>query len=266
MREFFMNWQDPETRRWLPVAKLISVDGYYIFGYTEGARVSENFKPFGSMNDLSSLYVSDELFPIFANRVMNEKRPEYRRYMDWADLGLSSDPLSLMARVGGVRATDQLQVFPVPERTLEGKYRTVFFLHGISHMPPESVARIAGLTKGDNLFPMLDVQNPFDHNAVCLRTADPAMILGYCPRYIAPDLRVLAEDQSAFVSVTVKKVNLDAPAQFRLLCEAVCTWPEHFVPCSSNEHILINPLSIDKVLDSLNSSMVFDRTLGKTYA
>lgn len=265
MRTFFLNWQDPETRRWLPVAKLVSIDGHYIFGYTNGARFSPNFVPFGSMHDMTSLYVSDELFPIFANRVMNEKRPEYRRYSEWADLGTRADPLGLMARIGGVRATDALQVFPVPERSPDGKYRTVFFLHGISHLPPASVERISTLVAGDSLFPMLDVHNQFDPNAVCLRTEDPVMLMGYCPRYIAPDFKVLASDLSTVMKVTVKKINHDAPAQFRLLCEAICTWPKEFVPCASDEYALINPLPTSEVLGLINSSKPFERSLGRSY-
>jgi hypothetical protein len=244
------------------VAKLVNVDNHYLFGYTHGAQVSENFTPFGSMHDLSSLYVSDELFPIFANRAMNEKRPEFSRYSRWAGLDEKSDPLGLMARIGGIRATDALQVSPVPERSEDGKYRTVFFMHGISHLPQLSIERVGQLNPGEILYPMLDVQNPYDKNAVCMRTTDPAVIVGYCPRYIAPDLKFLSEYPSPKMSVTVSKVNIDAPAQFRLLCEAICSWPDEFVPCSTVEHKLISPISVEEALNMISASKPFQRRVG----
>ncbi|MCM2395767.1 HIRAN domain-containing protein [Rhizobium sp. S95] len=262
MRSFFLNWQDPDTQRWLPVAKLVNQRGYFVFGYTRGAQVSKNFLPFGRMNDVSSLYISDELFPIFANRVMNEKRPEYARYARWSGLDRESDPLRLMARIGGVRATDALQVSPVPEKSRDGRYRSVFFVHGISHLAPDSADRVAALEPGEVLFPMLDIQNPYDGNAVCLRTRDPAVIIGYCPRFVAPDLRYLCESAETATRLKVLQVNQDAPSQFKLLCEAVSTWPEHFVPCSTDEHQLISNLSVEDALKTVSTAKPFQRAVG----
>ncbi|MBE1506398.1 HIRAN domain-containing protein [Rhizobium viscosum] len=262
MRAFFLTWQDPDTRRWLPVAKLVNIDNNYIFGYTEGARISDAFVPFEGMRDLSSLYVSADLFPIFANRVMNERRPEYSRYLEWAGLKKDTDPLGLMARIGGIRATDGFQVFPVPEKGTDGKFRSVFFSHGISHLPSMAAERVVSLKHGDSLYPMHDVLNPFDPNAVCLRTADPVVIVGYCPRYISPDVKVLSDNPSLEMTIAVKQVNHDAPAQFRLLCEAACSWPEQFVPCSSPEHELISALKVEEVLSALDSSKSFQRATG----
>lgn len=199
---------------------------------------SKNFVPFGNMTDINPVYISTELFPIFANRVMNERRPEFQRYSDWSDMRSPqlSDPLLLMARMGGSRATDTLQVYPVPEKREDGLYRTSFFCHGLSHMPSQVQEMTHTLVVGQQLFPMFDVQNPFDHGAVALRTSDPASMIGYCPRYLAPDLKLLAGQSSNSLAIRVQRVNHDAPVQFRLLCEAVSKWPKDFSPCDDDDH------------------------------
>ncbi|UXS01079.1 HIRAN domain-containing protein [Agrobacterium tumefaciens] len=237
------------------MAKLIQADNLFVFGYTKGARLSENFLPFGSMHDLDSLYVSHELFPMFANRVMNEKRPEYQQYMRWADLSPStSDPIGLMARIGGVRATDGLQVLPVPEPGADGNYKSVFFVHGISHLSLSSQQAVSTLKKGDQLYPLLDIHNPIDANAVCLRSGDPASLVGYCPRYLAPDMKSLADSVGANMKFSVRAVNQDAPAQFRLLCEVTCNWPEGFVPCDTEEHQLNRSIKINELIKLVDQS------------
>ena len=250
---FFINWQDPISRRWYPVAKLMRASGYYIFAYTRGSEHSQNFLPFGNMTDLRSVYVSKELFPIFANRVMNERRPEFRRYSEWSgmDSSTNTDPLLLMARMGGGRATDTLQVYPVPEKSKDGMYRTVFFCHGIRHLSDDSQKRTLGLTSGERLFLMLDLQNPFDPGAVALRSSDPATMVGYCPRYLSRDMALLAEDVSNALQVTVKRVNLDAPVQFRLLCEAVSWWPKDFEPCADYAHETICKVKFSDIIQEV---------------
>ncbi|MCA1971089.1 MAG: HIRAN domain-containing protein [Rhizobium sp.] len=234
MNTFILNWQDPDDRRWYSVGKLLRYEQFYIFAYTRGAKMSSRFVPFGNMSRLEAIYVSETLFPIFANRVLNEKRPEFSRYATWSDLNRhkDADPLLLMARMGGGRATDALQVYPVPERGEDGKYRTVFFCHGISHLSEDSRSQCGSLEDGEVIYAMLDIQNPFDREAVALRRGDPASFLGYCPRYLAKDIGFLLRDSENELQVRVKRVNLDAPPQYRLLCEVESFWPLGFEPCS----------------------------------
>ena len=78
MKSLFVAWQDPQSRQWAPVGRLSRDDGQYRFVYTRGAKELPNFTPFGLMTDLQVEYVSDELFPLFANRIfefMSLRRP-----------------------------------------------------------------------------------------------------------------------------------------------------------------------------------------------
>jgi hypothetical protein len=235
MKVLYLAWQDPQSRQWLPVGKLTSEDGIYRFVYTKGAELSKSFIPFGSMRDLKAVYRSKELFPLFANRLISKKRPEYMDFLRWLDLREDeADPLVLLARTEGVRETDSLTVFPCPERSPEGKYIVHFFSHGLRYLPDEARIRIGRLQAGERLYLMPDPQNPYDGCAIVLRTDDPATIVGYCPRYISRDFLEILENDPDAVQVRVKRVNTDAPIQLRLLCTLDAKWPENFKPCASD--------------------------------
>ncbi len=234
MKVLYVAWQDPESRNWVPVGKLTFQTGIYRFVYTKGATLSTNFNPFGSMRDLYEVYKSRDLFPLFANRLISKKRPEYQDFLRWLDLREEeADPLVLLARTEGLRATDSLTVFPCPEPDTEGRYVVHFFSHGLRHLPDEARLRVNSLRPGDRLYLLPDPQNPHDGYAIALRTGDPKAIVGYCPRYISRDFLDILHNAPQSVEVRVKRVNADAPIQLRLLCTLTADWPEDFRPCST---------------------------------
>ncbi|MCP4696237.1 MAG: hypothetical protein GY862_05235, partial [Gammaproteobacteria bacterium] len=147
----YITWQDPEIRAWHTVGKLERERDAYRFQYTGGALQSPQFMPFGPMRDLHKTYYSYELFPLFANRIMNKRRPEYRDYLRWLNVAEDDDPLLLLARSGGARATDLLEVFPRPERDKDGYYTLYFFSHGLRHLPAESRQCANALSAGAEL-------------------------------------------------------------------------------------------------------------------
>ena len=69
-RSLFVIWQDPESRRWHPVGRLTKNDREYRFEYINGASEAPSFTPFSGMRELDRVFVSDTLFPLFANRVI----------------------------------------------------------------------------------------------------------------------------------------------------------------------------------------------------
>jgi hypothetical protein len=234
MKTLYLAWQDPEDRRWLPVGRL-SFDGHvYRFVYTKGAEQSPRFVPFGVMRNLHVVYESSELFPLFANRLLSKTRPEYKDFLGWLDVREHEDePLVLLARTEGMRATDALMVFPCPEKTSGGKYHVRFFSHGLRYLLPSIIQFIdEHLRPPARLFVLLDPQNPYDPSAVALRTAEPALLIGYCPRFLTADVHHLLQTVPATVRVAVERVNCDAPLQLRLLCSLTADWPDTFQPCS----------------------------------
>lgn len=218
MNTLYVAWQDSLTREWIPVAKLERLDEGYRLSYTAGARRARGFNGLGRMNDLTAKYDSSSLFAAFANRIISKSRPEYSDYLKWTGLtGSAVDPLQILGITGGIRGTDSLELFPLPVAADGGGWSVDFFLRGVRHLPDHAGSAISALKSGDKLFLMLDVQNEFDQGAISVRTKSPASLIGYCPRYYCPYIHAVYKD-GGDLSLTVKRVNLDAPTSMRLLC------------------------------------------------
>ena len=110
----FVAWRSPETTggRWGPVGRLEHGTGGYQFLYTRGAKTLAGFQPFPEMPRLDVVYELDELFPLFANRLLSKSRPEYQAYLTWGgfDPNDTPDPIGLLGVTEGLRATDQVEV------------------------------------------------------------------------------------------------------------------------------------------------------------
>jgi hypothetical protein len=236
----------PEGGQWGPIGRLEHTGTGYRFLYTRGARTLEGFQPFPEMPQLDAVYESDELFPLFANRLMARSRPEYEAYLAWGGFDLENppDPIAFLAVTEGIRATDSVELFPCPT-SVGGCYINKFFLHGIAHVPAAAHERISRLQPGDPLLLMFDDFNLFDHNAVAVRTTGDrdAMMIGYVPRYLAREDRQLCyECCPDFIEVRVERVNAGAPFQQRLLCRLNACWPEDFQPCADDD---FQPIATD---------------------
>ena len=244
-RTVFLAWQDPRSRRWFPVGRLRSNGKRFVFVYTQGAvvaQVQSGFRPLAAFPDLNCIYQSDQLFPLFANRLMRSSRPDFAEFVEWLGLAESEiDPLIILGRSGGHRVTDSLEVFPLPERA-DGNFEAHFLVHGLSHMPPSSLERVERLETGETLYLLWDFQNPYDPEALALRTSESSpgdmFLVGYCPRYLGGELLKLTRASSGIKPyVTVAKVNrAPAPSQVRLLCHLSVEWPAGFEMFAGSEY------------------------------
>ena len=142
------------------------------------------------MEPLDQVYESDELFPLFANRLLSKSRPEYEAYLRWSgfDIDNPPDPILVLGVTEGIRQTDAVEVFPCPVPDAEGCYFNNFLLHGIRWLSKAAVERIGELEEGERLKLMLDLQNEHDPQAVAVRTETERMQIGYVPRYLAHDV------------------------------------------------------------------------------
>ena len=231
-RTVWVAWQDPTERSWRPVGRLWREDGAYRFGYTVGASESPSFTAFDGLPDLDRVYESRELFATFASCLPPGTSA--------VDLGCD-DPLELLSLIGGRAGGSALELFAHPTND-GGTFHFRFFVRGLRHLDPGSMTRIRALTAGERLLLMLDPQNPVDPLALALRATKPAMLAGYCPSYIARDFRVVVEAAASEATVTVERVDLDAPPQTMLLCELSAPWPRRFVPCSEEPYSLLAQL------------------------
>lgn len=237
MKTYYIAWQDHQARRWYPIGRLCFDGTVYRFVYTRGAECAARFQPLSQMADLRKAYESPTLFPFLANRLLSKKRAEYHAWLAWIGCPTEEvDPLVLLAQTEGTRATDALQIFPCPEKNPDGFYTVRFFCHGIRYLMLAVADHIPTLVPGTTLLLMPDPQNPYDKYAVALRTADPPLLVGYCPRYLAHDVLQLLGHEQDTPKVTVVQVNPEAPMQLRLLCQLAAPWPQDFQPCAGKEY------------------------------
>lgn len=244
MNTLFVAWQQPDSKEWIPVAKLEYVNGIYCFSYTQGVYRAKQFRPFSGMAKLDAIYESPNLFPLFSNRLISKSRPEFKDYLRWLGLSTTTDnPMAMLALTGGIRSTDSIELFQPPVVTADGQYHLEFFVRSLSHMPKTIIEQIGGMTKGERIYLMNDSQNDFDQLAIAVRSKNPAALLGYCPKYYAKDLGVLLGDRDCGLEVRVKCVNTDAPLNMRLLCSAIAKVPANFAPLETESDF--QPLSGD---------------------
>lgn len=240
MNSLFVAWRPPvnDPSGWRPVGRLEHDGDLYRFWYTRGAQ-KPGFRPFAQMAQLDGIYESSDLFPIFANRLLSESRPEYESFMRWSGFDSETstpDPILVLGVTEGLRQTDAIEVFPCPVPDSDSCYFNKFFLHGIRWMPNSVIESIGRLKANERLRIMLDPQNAYDSNAVAVRTEAERMMIGYVPRYLARDVWHLVQTCDInFIHLTIDRVNVDAPLQNRVLVRMRACWPDGFEPCSGED-------------------------------
>jgi hypothetical protein len=199
-------------------------------------------QPLASFPDFHKQYESEELFPLFRNRVLAVDREDFAEYLRLLDLQPEeADPLEILALTEGRRQTDNLEVFPKISRTAEGGFRCRFFLHGWRHVSETARQRLLSIQKEETLRVALELNNPATQLALQLQTADYHMI-GWTPRYLVADLFKAIETSSEKIQARIVKINPNpAPSQQRVLVEMSGNWPPDYDPMSSEDFQDINP-------------------------
>ncbi|MBN9139244.1 MAG: hypothetical protein J0H23_00295 [Micrococcales bacterium] len=199
-RRLVVCWQHPLTRAVEEIGLLTFDGSAYRFQYLERARTVDGFQPLIGFDDFGEAYESDELFPFFAQRVMDPRRPDYIRFVE----GLSVDPddedspWELLARTRGKREGDTIQLFPAP-RVSEHGWECSFLVHGTRHMTLKTVPIgdemrgkysseqfeeiLSGLAPGDPLQLQPEPANEWTDSALLVLDAG-GHPLGYVPNLL----------------------------------------------------------------------------------
>jgi len=215
----YLAWQSPSSKDWHVVGLLEEFNSGYTFRYTKGATIAPHFTAFTGMNDLNKTYKSESLFPLFQNRLLSSKRPEYPKFLKWLKLSEGDvTPVNVLARSGALRGTDKLQMFKKIEVDQDGSFKHYFFVHGLSYLQPSASIRVSNLKPEEKLFLCMDCQNSHDENALLIRSEDPLEVVGYCPRYLAKELNNLLRNNNQSVKLYVEALTNDAPLNYRLMC------------------------------------------------
>lgn len=152
----------------------------YRFAYLASAVRRPSFQPLLGFRDTTQAYESVGLFPLFAERIMDPRRPDRPLFL--AALDLSEDqatPLEVLARSGGQRPGDGIFLIPVPRIEDDGSTVCTFLVHGIRYVDG-AAERIDALRAGDRLCLMSQPDNLVNEHAV-LVTETEGQPLGWVP-------------------------------------------------------------------------------------
>lgn len=236
-RSLFVSWRHPSGSI-IPIGRLVrrrdAHGDRYLFAYLKNAEQIPEFNPLPGLPQLHQRYESDRPFPTFANRVMPRRRPDYDLFASQIDLRADADPFEVLARSGGRRATDRVEVFAEPIRTADGESCVIFFARGIRHIEGGAAA-VDRLQAGDHLIVTDDPENPYNGRAVLLRMTDGQRV-GWVPDYLVEHVHNLREFNGADPVVVVEHVNDDSVVpHMRLLCRLHAPCPEGYEPFSGPE-------------------------------
>jgi hypothetical protein len=224
MEKLYLAWRNPDTTSWHPIGLLTKQERLFRFRYLRGAQSAAEFTPLASFPKLDVVYESEELFPLFGNRLMVPGRKDHTDYLKWLDLKAPT-PMQELAASGGVKIGDSLEVFACPDRAVEGKYRVKFFLHGLRYQTQKALVALQTATVGQAL--SLEAEPGNKHDLCAHRIEFNGLQIGYVPRYLSCDIAQLKRGQH---SLNLSAINVDAPLSHRYRCEFSAVWPEGFSP------------------------------------
>jgi hypothetical protein len=232
-------WQHPAGGMIEPVGFLSHDGQLFRFVYIRNALLVEGFQPLLGFDDVRKEYVSERLFPLFAQRVMDARRPDYPRYITSLGLSGQPEPWHQIARSQGIRRGDTLQLLPVPV-VRHGELIYTFLVNGIRHVHEEPLrleggemrvskgeveAALKSLKPGSPLDLVPEPGNQF--NPCAILVASSGTPVGWVPDLLVNDMGRLMK--SVAVRVTADHINgPDAPSHLRLLARLTARPPDDF--------------------------------------
>jgi hypothetical protein len=216
-----------ENKLWFPVKKMIWQGEKYHTGYVGGVKglieAAPLWRHYFRARDFELIKTTHGIHPDYACRMPLDRPQEMPWYLP--SLGLPpelGDPIAFVARSGGYRETDSLDICPEVQPDRGGCYRFYFLLRKLDLV--EKVA-VNAVNKGDEI-------EIHDWNAIHHSTGNQ---IGIVPGYI----RALALSHPEDIQVKVHQVNHDELPQARLLCSLTC---QGFIPFSSSEYLPLGNL------------------------
>jgi hypothetical protein len=216
-RRFAVAWRNTLRGLIAPVGVLDYDDVGYRFEYLPNVNRIPDFRPFLGFPDFQRPYEAQRLWPFFALRVMDRKRPDYEEYL--ARLGLPGDacPLDVLSRSGGEQKGDSVNLAEEPKVADDGHTESIFLVRGARYATREhsSAERALRLGPGDRLMIEPDPKNPVNQQAILLATEAGAPV-GWVPDLLIRYAQ--AVDSGGAGPVTVMRNNgPESPWHLRLL-------------------------------------------------
>lgn len=180
LETLIVTWQNPKTRTYYRIGVLAhdAQGDTYTFEYVDGVDSVADFTPLVGLESTSAIHTSTKLFPVFAERIMDDRRPSFDEWLRALHTDKHASPMEILARSHGKRGSDTLQLFSLPEPLPDGRAQDKFFVHGVRHLIGAS-DRIDTLDPGQGLDVIDDASNVVDSRALIV--AADGTKLGWVP-------------------------------------------------------------------------------------
>ena len=202
----------------------------YRFRYTGGAKRAQKearFPLIVGFPEVDRDYNSEELFPLFQNRVMSHARPDFQDYLETLGLDGADEPIEILSVNGGLRQTDNYEVFPKLFKQTDGGFTCRFLLHGGRHVNEDAQERLKRLQAGEELFIAVELTNPITQLAVQIQTHDN-YVLGWAPHYLVNDLVAAMADSPGEYEAKAVRIHWESHApRPTLLVELSSHWDSY---------------------------------------
>lgn len=202
--------QDGASRGWHAVGFLSKHDDGWSFDYLARAVNQAWFSPLFGFPQVGHSYRSEHLFPFFSQRLMSARRPDRPAYLEALALGPDASSFDVLARSGGRRAGDNVELLPVPSVTASGDTCSFFLVHGIRYAQGAGDA-ISRLRSHDPLILRDEPSNPVDPRAMIVSSVTGDS-LGWVPApllHYVRDVRESGEHALTVVRASGPEVGKD---------------------------------------------------------
>lgn len=153
------------SRKYDRLGVLTHHDDAWTFRYFRDAAEEGSLARLPGLPDAHRVATSEYLFPIFAERVLSPRRPDRRRVLDALGLEPDAGAFEIMARNGGRRRGDTIELIQLPVPTDAGDSRIEFLVHGMRYRAQSEQEAIDALELGDELCIQPDLDNEHDDTA-----------------------------------------------------------------------------------------------------
>jgi hypothetical protein len=226
----FVTWQDRESRRIYPIARLMRVpSGEYELAYVHAVLEAQRrgFVGLPGYDDLTQVYVSTELPLLFEGRKSSRGRRvrlagEVESSAAPANDVLDAAPITVFVERRAGAPPERLEVFAPPLPGVAGSHWGVFVVRGVGRVSGAELGERLGADEALSLLP--EPGNAYNPHALLVVRADGTAI-GYVPDYMANELGRIARAHArlAVRLLAVHRINFSAAQPvYQITCRYVC--------------------------------------------
>lgn len=200
-RSFLVTRQDRESRRYVRLGVLSEHGDGWTFRYFSEVERDPAVPRLPGFPDAAVVAESPFLFPLFAQRVISRRRPDRARILETLGLGETATAFEILARNGGRRQGDTIELIQMPTPHPGGGEVLEFLVHGVRHRSDQEQRAIDGLSIGEELLIVPEPSNLVDPGARLVTTREGANV-GWVPGPLLPLL-----ERAGAVSADVAHAN-----------------------------------------------------------